>query len=47
VISIIIGILDFFVVYLYYVDNRFLLAIVWAIIGTLNLMIGVMMSEWR
>lgn len=43
--NIIIGMLNFFCAYLYYVDGQYLLAIIWAIIGTLNIVLGVITSE--
>lgn len=45
--NIITGMLNFFLVYLYYTDGRYSLAIIWAIIGTLNLVIGFLRSTVR
>lgn len=45
--GIVLGMLNFFFTYLYYIEGKYLLAIVWAITGTLNIIMGVMMYERR
>lgn len=45
--NVIVGMLDLFFTYLYYVDGKYLPAIIWAILGTINIALGFVTYEWR
>lgn len=45
--NVIVGMLDFFITYLYYVDGKYSLAIIFAILGTINIALGFVTYEWR
>lgn len=45
--NVVVGMLDFFITYLYYVDGKYSLAIIWAILGAINIMLGVIINERR
>lgn len=45
--NVVVGMLDFFLTYLNYVDGKYSRAIIFAILGTINIALGVIINERR